>query len=215
MKRTVGVLLLTLAACRPDPGASDYENHQPSSQDDAGTNPQDEALPGPFPFEAGQRRLFVGFYEGGRSEEIIINDVDTHIYLYEGTVTIESSNTRIEGKTADRIVHAGKGWLGFGIHWDTGHNLDAWKTLHVSLNSSDPGFASVKIGMSDTEGVQLDVAKYGYVNDGQWHHLAIPLSDFTAAGVSMGAVLSPFVFIAGGGPSGNALLLDNLYFTTN
>ncbi|NVJ24305.1 hypothetical protein HUW62_24050 [Myxococcus sp. AM011] len=26
----------------------------------------------------------------------------------------------------------------------------------------------------------------------------------------MGAVLSPFVFIAGGGPSGNALLLGNL-----
>ncbi|WP_426744901.1 putative glycoside hydrolase [Myxococcus faecalis] len=213
MKRTLGVVLLMLGACRPDPGESDYENHQPSVQGDAGPNPEEEFLPGPFPYQQGQRRLFVGFYEGGRSEEIIINDVDSHIYLYEGTVSIASSTTRVEGKLSDRVVHAGKAWLGFGIHWDTPRSLDGWKTLHVSLQSSDPGFAAVKIGMNDTEGFQVDATKYGYANDGQWHHLAIPLADFAAGGVNLAAVQAPFVLLSGAGPSGNTLLLDNLYFT--
>ncbi|MCE9673881.1 hypothetical protein LY474_39410 [Myxococcus stipitatus] len=215
MKRTACMLLLALASCRPDPGDSDYENHQPTNPDDPGPGGEDENLPGPFPFQAGQRRLSVGFYEGGKSEEIAINDTDTHVFLYEGTLTMETSTTRVEGKVANRVVHAGKTWLGFGIHWDAPHNLDGWKTLHVSLNSADPGFASVKIGMSDTQGIQVDVGKYGYVNDGQWHHVAIPVSEFTSAGVKLNAIQAPFVFIAGQGPAGNSLLFDNLYFTVD
>lgn len=215
MKRTLVVVLLLLGACRPDPGESDYENHQPSGQADGGTNPEDEFLPGPFPFEQGQRRLSVGLYEGGRSEEFVINDVDSQLHLYDGTFTLETSTTRVEGKESHRVIHAGKTWAGLGIHWTGAKNLDGWKTLHVSLNSSDTGFSAVKIGMNDTEGFQVEASKYGYVNDGQWHHLAIPLADFAAGGVSLGAVQAPFVLLSGAGPSGNVLLMDNLYFTAN
>ncbi|MBZ4416196.1 hypothetical protein K8638_06850 [Myxococcus sp. RHST-1-4] len=115
---------------------------------------------------------------------------------------------------ADLAVHAGKAWLGFGVHWDSPRNLGTWKTLHVSLRSKDPGFAAVKVGMNDTTpSVQLDVEKYGYVNDGQWRHLSIPLTEFTAAGLNLGAVNAPFLLISGQGAPADRLLLDNLYFT--
>jgi hypothetical protein len=214
MRRLLGALLLMLTACRPEPGPSDYENQGGFSQTDAGTDPNAGMLPGPFPYQEGQRRLAVGvFYEGKRSEEVVLDNTSTHVYLYENTVMLEGVDTRVEGRQADRVVHAGKTWLGFGVHWDTARSLDGWKTLHVSLSSADPGFADVKVGMNDAKSIQLAVTKYGYVNDGEWHHLAIPLADFTAAGLKLNAIQAPFVFIAGQGAAGQTLLIDNLYFT--
>ncbi|WP_237078877.1 hypothetical protein [Myxococcus xanthus] len=98
---------------------------------------------------------------------------------------------------------------------DGAGNLDGWTTLHVSLNSADPGFANVPIGMNDDQSVQLPASRYGYTNDGQWHHLAIPLADFVAGELQLNAVQAPFVFIAGAGPAADTLLLDNVYFTAD
>ncbi|WP_375771282.1 hypothetical protein NR798_10400 [Archangium gephyra] len=213
MKRIAGYAVLALlAACRPDPGESDYENQVPSTPSTGGEDP--DMLPGPFPYQTGQRRLGVGFYEGGRSDDIPVDNSTTFVYLYESTVTLEPSSTHVEGKSADLVVHAGKAWLGFGVHWNSPRNLSTWKTLHVSLRSSDPGFALVEVGMSDdTKDVKLNVEKYGYDNDGQWHHLAIPLTEFTAGGLKLGVVDAPFIFVAGSGAPADKLLLDNLYFT--
>lgn len=218
MRRIAGYAVVgLLAACRPDPGLADYENQGPSTQSDGGTGPDSEMLPGPFPYQTGQRRLSVGFYEGGRSEDIPVDNSTTHVYLYENTVTMEPSSTRVEGKSADLVVHAGKAWLGFGVHWDSPRDLSTWKTLHVSLRSSDPGFAQVLVAMNDTtKSVKLDVEKYGYRNDGEWHHLPIPLTDFTTGSLQLqlNAIKAPFVLLTEkqGAPA-DKLLLDNVYFT--
>ncbi|GMU05828.1 hypothetical protein [Corallococcus caeni] len=222
MKKPVWGLLLLLAACRPDPGPADYSGQElPDNLDpDGGTQPSD-LLPGPFPYEAGQRRLMVGiFYEAGRSEEIILDNVDSNFYLYENTVYVESDPDHVEGKSADRIVQNGKPWMGFGVHWKQTRNFDAWKTLHVSMKSSDAAFVNVKVGMSSGTGTsekghQLALTSYGWANDGEWHHLAIPVADYVAAGLKLNDVSSPFTFAAEGGTAGQSLLLDNLYFTAN
>ncbi|NOK10795.1 hypothetical protein [Corallococcus exercitus] len=222
MKKPVWGLLLLLAACRPDPGPADYTGQElPDNLDpDGGTQPSD-LLPGPFPYEAGQRRLMVGiFYEAGRSEEIILDNVDSNFYLYENTVYVESDPDHVEGKSADRIVQNGKPWMGFGVHWKQTRNFDAWKTLHVSMKSSDAAFVNVKVGMSSgtgtsEKGYQLALTSYGWANDGEWHHLAIPVADYVAAGLKLNDVSSPFTFAAEGGTAGQSLLLDNLYFTAN
>ncbi|RKG91785.1 putative glycoside hydrolase [Corallococcus terminator] len=226
MKKPLWGLLLMLSACRPDPGPADYSGQGPiGNNNDGGTDPEEEVLPGPFPFEDGQRRLMVGiFYETGHSEEVVLDNVDTNFYLYDNTVYVEDIfdpvEDRVEGKFATKIVQNGKPWMGFGVHWTNVHNLDTWKTLHVSMKSSEAAFANVKIGMSsgvktDEKGYPLAASKYGYVNDGAWHHLAIPIADFTAAGLKLNAVSSPFTFAAEGGAAGQSLLLDNLYFTAN
>ncbi|RKH49867.1 hypothetical protein D7X55_08235 [Corallococcus sp. AB049A] len=224
MKKPVWGLLLLLAACRPDPGPADYSGQElPDNQNpDGGTQPSD-LLPGPFPYEAGKARLSVGiFYETGRSQAIVFDDIDSKLYLYDQTAYVESDPEHIEGRSADRIVYSGQAWLGLGVHWlKQTQNFDAWKTLHVSMKSSDPGFANVKVGMSHGIGVgkekgfQLAVSKYGWANDGEWHHLAIPVADYVAAGLKLNDVSSPFTFGTEGGATGQSLLLDNLYFTAD
>jgi hypothetical protein len=218
MKKPVYALLMLLAACRPDPGEPDYAGNGPFARPDAGPGggPSSDVLPGPFPFQEGQRRLGVGFYEGGRSEDIAVDNTTTHVYLYENTVTLEPSTDRVEGRSSDLVVHGGKPWLGFGVHWDTPRSMDGWKTLHISLKSEDPGFAEVKVAMNDTAtSIQLDAKQYGYANDGEWHHLAIPLADYVAKGLKLNAVNSPFALFSGAGPAADKLLMDNLYFTAD
>jgi hypothetical protein len=86
--------------------------------------------------------------------------------------------------------------------------------MHVSLRSSDTGFAQVEVGMSDASvDVKVNVEKYGYVNDGQWHHLSIPLADLTAKGLKLATIDAPFQLGTGAGAPADKLLLDNLYFT--
>ena len=56
---------------------------------------------------------------------------------------------------------------------------------------------------------------YGWVNDGQWHSLSVPLQDFVNLGLDLSRMRSPFTI--GNDPSegtakvGETLLIDDLY----
>jgi hypothetical protein len=215
-----GVALLgapVLGGCRPDPGPSLYDDMDFTAPDGGG-GAGGEDLPGPTPYVAGQPRLAVGaFYEGGRSEEVQVNGTDSNLYIYEATASLDVVGERVEGKQAEKVVHSGKAWLGLGVHWSAPRDLTKWRVLHVSLRSADPGFSDVKVGMNSgaSTSVQLGAAAYGWRNDGEWHHLAIPVADFVAKGLVVRETVAPFVLVAGQGASGHSLLLDNLYFTVD
>lgn len=212
--------LLTLTACRPDPGPDDYAS-QEAFRFDAGAPRPENYVEGPDPWVEGEARLSVGlFYEGGATETVTIDDVTAHFYVYENTfaVVAEGQGQR-EGLSADRIVHAGTPWWGGGVHWDTPRDLSAYTTLHVSLRSADAAFREVKLGMtSGAEGsasrveTQLPATDYGYSNDGAWHDLAIPIADFEAKGLDLGAVSIPLLLGGGSGTSAESLLIDDVYF---
>ena len=166
------------------------------------------------PFESGEQRLSIGvFYEGGKSDSVAVNNEDTHLYLYENTVAIEASEDRLEGQFADGIIHGDNAWWGLGIHWDNARDLSGWGTLYISFQSTT--FADIEIGMTGAEGDRHIVLAraYGYVADGAWHTLAIPLADFVADGLNLAAVSSPLNLTGPGGAAGDVLLLDNVYFT--
>ena len=166
------------------------------------------------PFQAGEKRLSVGrFYEGGKSDSVEINGENTHLYLYENTVALEASEDRLEGMISDGIVHGGNAWWGFGIHWDSTRDLSAFGTLYISLKSTT--FTNIEIGMTGANNDRhiVKASAYGYVNDGMWHTLAIPLADFAGDGLNLSAVSSPFNLTGPGGSAGDVMLLDNVYFT--
>ena len=138
------------AGCRPDPGASRYDQQEPFPHDDGGG----EALPGPFPYVPGARRLSVGaFYEGGASDVIPVDNMASNLYVYSDTVTLLPDPEHIEGKTSTRATHAGLTWWGFGVHWMMARDLGTWTHLHVSLRSADATFAAVDVGMNNANPV--------------------------------------------------------------
>ena len=207
---------LLLIGCRPDPGSSDYEN-QEQFEEGQGPGATSSILPGPDPFMEGDRRLTIGkFYEGARSEDVPIDGVSSHFYVYEDTFTAKSSDSRVEGQNSDLLQHSGAlPWWGGGVHWGTGRDLSEWTSLHISLRSRDAAFADVDIavhdGMDDM-GVALRASDYGYSNDDTWHNLTIPLTDFTAAGLDSSVVIVPLRLGGGAGDAGERLLVDNVYY---
>jgi hypothetical protein len=212
-------LLLVLAACRPDPGEPDYSGMERIlRRESLPTGP----LPGPSPYLPGTRRLSLGaFYDGGSSDALAPDGVTRHYFIFvvEGTsrltYTQRATEDRLEGLVADELSFEGTPWWGGGLVWDTPTDLSAWKTLHVSLRSSDPGLAAIDLRMLHGAGspktVTLSAAAYGWKNDGVWHSLALPLSDFAKGGADLAKVRGPLVLGGVGAAAGETLLVDGLY----
>lgn len=211
--KVLAACVLTAAVgCRPDPGPSRYDQQEPFPHQDGGG----ESLPGPVPYQPGQRRLSVGaFYESGASETIPVDNMSSNVYVYSDTATLLPDPDHIEGKSSTRATHAGLTWWGFGVHWMATRDLGSWTRMHVSLKSHDAAFAAVDIGMNNVNPVFVHASTYGYVNDDQWHSLTIPLSDFVAAGLDLAKVAAPFVLSGGAGTGGEQLKVDDLYFTAD
>lgn len=208
-------LLTTSAACRLDPGEPDYSSHVGLvNRDDTSNDP----LPGPKPFD-GSPRLFLGlFYEGTSTEKRVLN-ATRHYYIFtiENTPTLtytqESDGDRIEGRQSDRLLLAGTPWWGGGIIWDVPEDLSAWTTLNVSFKSSDPGLEEVALRMGSGAQYSVAATNYGWVNDGSWRTLEVPLADFVAQGLDLTQVSAPFIFGGDRAGSGEALLIDDLYLS--
>jgi hypothetical protein len=221
MKRIVAMMVALVAAgataCRPDPGPSKYDDQEMFPTGGTGL------LPGPNPYIAGDKRLSVGaFYEGMASDVVPINNMDTNLYIYglhpdgsDPTVGLQSDPDHIEGLSSTRVTHLGKPWCGFGVHWKAARDLTMWTKMHVSMKSSSDSFAKIDVSMNNVMPVPLHLQDYGWVSDGQWHNLVIPVADFVAAHLDASVVSAPFAFASGAGMGGDTLLIDDLYFTAD
>lgn len=198
---------LAMAACRADPGAPDYPEYER-----VGVGGED-FLPGPNPYVKGDDRLAIGaFYEGESSELIDIDDTTTHYYIYENTYDQFVSDDRVEGAVSDELViSSAQLWWGGGVVWDSARDLSDWTTLRVSFKASDASFEAMDILIQGGADGRVKPVDHGFAADGEWHSLAIPLSAFS--GVDFSQVTIPVSFLNESGPTGETLLVDDLYFT--
>lgn len=206
---SLGILItLTINACRPPSGPNDYASQEYIP---------DAAMPLTLDLAEGEERLSFGiFYEGPFTEEVVIDDITSHFYIYEETFSMITLDTdRVEGLNSDLITHRGGAWWGGGVHWDEARNLSTWQTLHLSLKSEKNSFTSLQIAMnnSDTSQAKLDLSAYGFKADGAWYNLEIPLSDFADLGLNLSQVRAPLVFIGQAGMPGDRLLIDAVYLS--
>jgi len=210
LSRPILTVLTVLTACRPDPGAPQYPTRDAWNP----TTDDPDFVEGDDPYEEGDERLSIGvFYEGGFSEELPVDNVTRHLYVYEETFSIGVSDDRYEGLASDAITLTGaQVWWGGGVHWDEPADLSEWTTMHIALASTDASFDTWAIGMSDgvTE-AQASVADLGFVADGSWNSLDIPLEAF--AGLDLSQVGIALQIVGESGTAGDSLLVDGLYFT--
>lgn len=205
---SVLLIMLLALACRPDSGPDDYQSQELIA---------DAAIPLTLPLAEGEERFGLGlFYEGETSEEVIIDDLMSHFYIYEETFSmIGFEGDRIEGVQSDRITHRGGGWWGGGVHWDEPRDLSAWDELHLSLKTSEMSFSVLELAMnnSDTEQTKISLNDYGFVTDGEWHDLNIPLSALSDRGLDLSQVSAPLVLIGGRGEIGDTLYIDAVFLS--
>ena len=210
-------VLFTIAfgACRPDPGNSDYESQEQFNFGSGDGEPSNFA-PGPDPYIPGEDRLSIGaFYEGESSELVPVDDITTHLYIYEETLLLIPDSERLEGLRSIGI-YAGLTWWGCGVHWDFERSLQPWSTLHIAFRSDSAVFDEIEIGMNDPAGTfSVQATDYGWAANDEWNTLEIPLSDFADAGLDLERVIAPLVLLGGAGGDTGVLLVDNVYLTAD
>ena len=175
---------------------------------------------GPDPYVEGEKRLSLGiYYEGPFSDIIPIDDVNNFAYIYQSTFTSQASSESIEGLYSDEITQGSVGWWGGGLHFGQAQDFTEWTTLRLSLRSDFAEMNALELLMqSGADGgvvnaeATLMAADYGFVADGEWHHLVVPTADFAAAGVDTSAVVAGRMYVVGGGTQGTPLLIDDVYF---
>ena len=200
------MLAVLLLACRVDPGLPDYPEiatYQGGSQ---------AGYEGFQPWE-GQARLSFGiFYEGGATETVAIDGVSNHYYIYSLTYSQGPDADRIEGSASDRITVGSQGWWGGGVHWDSEQDLSSWSTLHLGLRATDSTFQDLTVGMTGgEEEVRVRVGDYGFIADGTWQEVNLPLSALAEAGADLTRVTIPLQMIAEGAVADSELLVDDVY----
>ncbi|ASB49870.1 family 16 glycosylhydrolase [Alkalitalea saponilacus] len=159
------------------------------------------------------------FTENPNVEEILlINDVDAHIYIWEGTLNnIQSSP--YDGEEYLAFTSVGAGWWGFGIHDDKAADLSHFENGYLAFSvkaSSQESFRVTITGASGTSG-SFDFVTgsdpEGFERDGEWHRVRIPISSF--ASVDLSAVPIPFSVTQGpGSTSISDIAFDDIIYTT-
>ena len=202
--------VLLLSGCGedlPPPDYPDFADALAAQQD------QNTFVESPTPFIPGSRRLSIGiFYDGPYSDIILLDDATSPFYIYSQTFDIQNEYTLVrEGLRADAILGQGTPWLGGGVTWDNPKDLSSWSTMHVSLWSENEQYNDLNLEVEAGAVIRVPFANYGFVADGEWHELSIPLSDLEALGADLTTFTRPFVLSGGSIRVGARLIIDNLY----
>ena len=232
----LALALLLGPTCREDLPTPDYSDQIGIEERiDAGT--PEGFLAGTDPLQEGEQRLNIGLaYEGRFTREISVGTGIRNVFAFDlngdgtGDFTITGGNSfdRVEGVVATEIVHAGFGFWGLGVFYRAqvdssgtrggSVDLSGWRVMHMALKSSDEAFEVIRIGMESGQfennfAARVEATDYGYVNDGEWHVVDIPLADFEAQGVILQDCSAPLIFSGDSGRPGEVLLIDEVYFT--
>ena len=208
---SLAIVGLASMACRPLPeGNPRYPEFEPIG---AGA----DSLPGAFPWDGESPRLSFGaFYEGGSTDIIEIDGSVTNYFIYEGTYDQAETIDRVEGLVAAELTMTdAQVWFGGGVVYTSNFDLSEWTTLHASFKApeSEVAFESMDILIESDGGVSSRVkpVDFGFVADGEWHSVTIPLSLFAA--VDFTQIRVPVSFVSDTGPTGAVLLIDDVFYT--
>ncbi len=135
------------------------------------------------------------------------------------TVTEDTAN-KSEGTKGWKVTVGSVGWMGFGISFAAyGANLIGYtnSTLRfdIKTTSAGPYKVGIKTGAILEAWVTLD-SSVGFVADGQWHTISIPMSRFFAnqSYLDFQYVTLPFMFASSGASQSGAIIyIDNVYWT--
>jgi hypothetical protein len=165
------------------------------------------------------------------SVSTVNSSVVLQLLTWAGTCTVDSTDSVGEDGVSKAIAVTGTGgWAGFGWAAVTAPgsgalasvNMTSYAacTLHVSIKSTTPGTDfNLLVENFDKKGTVstgnqtwVSAGSYGYLPDGQWHDIAIPLSawagtcDLSDVAYFLGVSMNPYIV-------GETVVMDNLYWT--
>ncbi|MBN2842282.1 MAG: hypothetical protein JXM68_04280, partial [Sedimentisphaerales bacterium] len=144
-----------------------------------------------------------------------------NFFIWENTLTAVTKTPKEGADSLAYMSNAGIGWFGAAFTANVKLDLTAYRYqnsyLHFAMKTSSS--AAFQIGMKS--GNVKDIGQqwivfapghdhYGFVRDGKWHEINIPLSDF--ASVDLSQVSQVFELLGTAGPISD-IEIDDIYFS--
>jgi hypothetical protein len=150
-----------------------------------------------------------------------MSDEDKNLWIWEGTMSSIAGDP-VLGENVWAFATEETQWWGFGVYDNTGLNLshfeNGYLVFHIKIDTEEMfevGVESPAIGEQKREGkIKFEVGNdpFGFVRNGEWQRVVIPVSDLVEQGVDLTHVSSPF--FAWGMGDHDAIMFDEIYFTT-
>lgn len=152
------------------------------------------------------------------TNKFLIDDVMGHIHTWDNTLFPLEGAPSYEGNevlafTSNPLAS----WFGFGIFSDAGVDLSSFESgyLHFSVKtSSSTEFWIAVQGANNTEAKIIfneTNNPYGFVRNGKWQTLSIPISDLLAKGIDLSSCGN--IFCAGGAGKISDLAFDEIIYS--
>lgn len=147
--------------------------------------------------------------------------IDGDFFVWENTLNSQTTPAN-EGSNVLSFTNAGKGWFGAAFTPNNVYNLTGFRNTNAklvfSLKTSDtttPFYIGMKSGTRDGEGqkwiaFEPGQSPYGFVRNGTWQVVQIPMSDIYDA-VDLMEVTQLFQILGTGNIANIAI--DNIYFS--
>jgi beta-glucanase (GH16 family) len=151
------------------------------------------------------------------SDKFALDNVNGNLYIWENTIAFITTLPAFEGKDVISFRSTGAAsWWGFGLNSKALLNLENYAKgyLHLALRTkSTQPFKIVIEGANSSIGevTFLNGADpFGFVRDGIWHQLTIPVSNLVAQGLNLSACGN--IFTMTGSAIGD-IAVDDIYLS--
>lgn len=153
------------------------------------------------------------------TERFVIDDLNNAIYIWDNSLEAVADGPVYEGGEAlNFAAFPARTWFGYGINAANGLNLSHYNTgyLNLSLRTAATNKFHIEISDINNQSKKIDFVNgsdpYGFVRDGKWHTVSIPVSEFINAGVDFSNLGNVFA-LAGDGAISH-IFVDDVYFST-
>lgn len=151
------------------------------------------------------------------SNRFNLDNVNGHLYNWSNTVTFNSSFPAYDGEDVLSFRSSGAaGWWGFGFFSSDPINFTAYANGYLNLalrTSSTETFTIAMQGANDSKGEVIfsnNNDPYGFVRDGKWHRVSIPLASLVEQGLDLSACGN--IFTMSGGKTTD-IGIDDIYLS--
>ena len=156
------------------------------------------------------------FTDNTPTNNSLIPEVDSHIYVWEGTLT-NGSIPPYEGENGISWSTTGAGWFGAGIMSIQPTNLSNFSEGFLKFRIKIPQNISFQIGIIDAWENQSYVdfpanqTTYGLIRNGNWGQASIPISDIRGELIDLRMLSYEFVILEVNGVSCE-FALDDIFW---
>ena len=156
------------------------------------------------------------FTDNTPTNNSLIPEVDSHIYVWEGTLT-DALIPAFEGENVISWTTTGAGWFGAGIMSIQPTNLSNFEEGFLKFRIKIPSNISFQVGIIDAWGNQSYVdfpanqTVYGLARNGDWGQASIPISDIRGELIDLRMLSYEFVILEVNGASCE-FALDDIFW---